>query len=807
MSEKVLELSISGMSCASCVTHITQKLKSLNGINYININFVSSKATIKFYDELISVGTIINALNNTGYKAELAHLELFISDISCASCIAKIEFTLKYVFGITNFNVNLATKKAIIEYIPEILSAQEIKKIITKSGFHPEYIQSNSDYEREKYEKKEYEEQKKKLIVSLLFSIPILIISMLMINFPFKNVVLLFLSLPVIFWAGIQFYIGAYKAFINKSANMNTLIAVGTGSAFIYSFIATVFPYLFVKTGNNVEVYYEVATVIITLIIMGRMLEAKAKGQTSQSIRRLLGLQPKTARVIYDDKESDVLIEDLKVNDIILVKPGEKIPVDGEIIEGLSSVDESMITGESFPVDKKLGDSIIGATINKTGSFKFKATKIGKDTVLQQIIILVEQAQGSKAPIQRLADIISGYFVPVVITLAVLTFIAWLLFSNDANKFHYALMAFVSVLIIACPCALGLATPTAIMVSTGIAAENGILIKSGASLEIAHKIKTVIIDKTGTITTGHPQVTDIITNMDKNKFLLYAASAEKVSEHPLANAIVTEALNKGLNLLSAQHFQSYTGNGVIAKIGENEILIGNKKLIEDNNIPIIYAEEEHNLSNQGKTVVFVAVNHTVEGIIALSDTIKPDSLYALKQLEEMGIEVIMVTGDHRNTAEYIADQVGLERIIASVLPKDKADIVKIIQAEGKVVAMVGDGINDAPALTQADIGIAIGTGTDIAIESADITLIKGNLTGVVKAIKLSNNTIRVIKQNLFFSFFYNVLGIPIAAGALYPAFGMLLSPMLAAFAMAASSISVVFNSLRLKSIKFQINKY
>lgn len=726
-----------------------------------------------------------------------AKLELFVPDIHCASCVATIEKSLKSAKGIVSCNTNFSTKTVYIDYIPEAISPNEIKKIISEAGYTPKEFETSLQKEKEIFEEKEYQEQKLKLIISLLFTTPIFILSMFFPDFSLKNWTMLILSLPVIFWAGGQFYIGAYKAFIHKSANMNTLIAVGTGAAFLYSFVATVFPDLFVSVGQKPEVYYEVATVIITLILMGRVLEAKAKGKTSQAIQRLIGLQPKIARVISESGEQDVLIEKLKVGDIILVKPGEKIPVDGEIIEGTSSINESMVTGESLPVDKKVGDIVIGATINQTGSFKYSATKVGADTMLRQIIRLVEQAQSSKAPIQRLADIISGYFVPIVIVIAIITFLLWFYFAPESIKLHYAIMNFVAVLIIACPCALGLATPTAIMVGTGLGAENGILIKSGASLETLHKVQTLILDKTGTITKGEPEVTDIITNMNQNDFLFYVASAEKNSEHPLSKAIMKKAELEKISLIEPQDFKSLTGNGIKATVDGKEILIGNQKLIEENKIDLNFSEEYQKFQNEGKTIVFVSINNKLEGIIAIADTIKLESVHAIKQFKDIGLEVIMLTGDNKKTAQTIAKQVGIDRVIAEVLPQEKANIVSQVQNENKIVAMVGDGINDAPALVKANVGIAIGTGTNIAMESSDITLIKGNLLDVADAIKLSQETIRVIKQNLFFSLFYNTMGIPIAAGLLYPAFGILLSPMVAAFAMAASSISVIFNSLRI----------
>ena len=803
MNEKYFEIYIENMSCASCAANIERRLNELSGIKEAYVNFGTGKASIKYDADTVSVQEIIETINNFGYETITSTLELLISDMHCASCASKIEKSLNSSFGILSAGINLANKQATIVYIPQAICPGDIKNIIKDSGYTPkDIIFEEKEKEIAELEEKEYREQKRKFIFSLIFTLPIFIISMTMLEFSFRNWLLLLLSIPVIFWAGGQFYGGAYRAFINRSASMNTLIAVGTGAAFIYSLAATVVPELFVTAGTMPEVYYEVATIIITLILMGRMLEARARGRASSAIRRLIGLQPKTARVIYDDKEQDVPVEDLRVGDIIIVRPGEKIPVDGEVIKGSSSVDESMITGESLPVEKNVNDVVIGATINKTGSFKYKAIKVGKDTTLQQIIRLVEQAQGSKAPIQRLADIISGYFVPVVMIIAIITFVVWFIIAPEATRLSFALITFVAVLIIACPCALGLATPTAIMVGTGLGAENGILIKNGISLETAYKIQTIILDKTGTITKGEPEVTDVLTNMDENRFLYYVASAEKVSEHPLAAAIVREAEKENILLVQPTEFSAQPGHGIQAIVDGKQILVGNQKLLTDKGIEFdFYLDKASKLAEVGKTTIFIAINNKIEGFIAIADTIKPDSKQAISELKSMGLEIIMVTGDNKKAAEAIAHQAGVDRFMAEVLPEDKVNVVKKIQEEGKIIAMVGDGINDAPALAQANIGIAIGTGTDIAIESSDITLIRGSLQSVASAIKLSKKTIDTIRQNLFFAFFYNVLGIPIAAGVFYPIFGVLLNPAIAAFAMAFSSVSVVTNSLRLRRMK------
>jgi Cu+-exporting ATPase len=586
---------------------------------------------------------------------------------------------------------------------------------------------------------------------------------------------------------------------------MNTLIAVGTSAAYLYSVAATLLPSLFLRGGIEPKVYFETSTIIITLILLGKLLEARAKGQTSEAIRKLMGLQPRTARVVRDGKEIDIPVEEVLVGDLVLVRPGEKIPVDGIIKDGKTSVDESMITGESMPVGKGRGDEVIGATINKTGSFKFEATKVGKDTALAQIVKLVQDAQGSKAPIQRLADVISGYFVPIVISLAIATFIIWFNFGpNPALTF--ALLNFVAVMIIACPCALGLATPTAIMVGTGKGAEHGILIKGGESLETAHRLTTVVFDKTGTLTRGQPEVTDVILANDftREDILEYAASAEKGSEHPLGEAIVKKATGENIKLSDPKDFNAIAGHGIEAKVKGRQVILGNLKLMRDRKIELGGLESEsERLANDGKTPMYTAIDRKAAGIIAVADTLKENSEEAVASLHQLGLEAVMLTGDNPRTAQAIARKVGIDKVLSEVLPEDKVREVKRLQSEGKVVAMVGDGIIDAPALAQADVGIAIGTGTDVAMEASDITLIKGDLQGVVASIELSKRTIKTIRQNLFWAFFYNTAGIPVAAGILYPFFGILLNPIFASAAMAFSSVSVVSNSLRLRRFKFK----
>ncbi len=670
------------------------------------------------------------------------------------------------------------------------------------------------EQKKESIERKKQKKLIQKLIAGAILSIIIFFISLNIIpgintiSDQVRFVILFILALPVQVWVGSQFYKGLVVVFKYRTADMNTLIAIGTLSAFIYSTVVTFFPKLFTRAGIELHVYFETAAIIITLILLGRFLEARAKGRASSAIKKLMQLEARTARVIVNGKEKEIDINEVKANDIILVKPGEKIPVDGIIIDGGSAVDESMVTGESIPVEKDKGCEVIGATLNTSGAFKFKATKVGKDTVLSQIIKLVEEAQGSKAPIQRLADTVASVFVPVVIGIAVITFIAWLIWGPDPS-ITFALVSFVAVLIIACPCALGLATPTAIMVGTGKGAENGILIKDATSLELAYKLNTIVLDKTGTLTKGEPVVTDIIpgesnSSYSSEELLRVSASSELQSEHPLGKAIIKKANELSLELAEPRNFKSITGKGIYAEVDGRKVLKGNPVLMRENSVDLSGLEKTAlDIADEGKTPVFVAVDGRVKGIIAVADTLKENAGEVVEKLHRLGLEVVMLTGDNKNTANAIAKRAGIERVLSEVLPDHKTDEVKKLQAEGKIVAMVGDGINDAPALVQADVGIAIGTGTDIAMESSSITLMKGNLEGVLKAIMLSRNTIRVIKQNLFFSFFYNSILIPVAAGVLYPLIGILISPMFAAAAMALSSISVISNSLRLRRLRLK----
>jgi len=754
----------------------------------------------------------ISSVRKSGYDVGTASIEIPIQGMECASCVQNIEKSLLRMRGITKAAVNLAMERAKVEYIPSEIGLAEIKNSIEQTGY--KVLEMLPEEELEDVERivrvREFKKLKIKFFAGLILGIIIFLGSMPRL-FPwvpaFLNnfFVLWAMATPVQFWIGWQFYRGAWGAFRHRNADMNTLIAVGTSAAYLYSVAATVFPSFFKEGGIKPEVFFDTSAIIIVLILLGRLLEARAKGQTSEAIKKLARLQPKTARVIRDGKEVDIPVEEVLVGDEVIVKPGEKIPVDGIVTEGKSAVDESMITGESMPANKETGDEIIGATINKTGSFQFRTTKVGKDTALAQIIKLVRDAQGSKAPIQRLADVIAGYFVPIVISIAIATFVIWLNFG-PIPVLTFALLNFVAVMIIACPCALGLATPTAVMVGTGKGAENGILIKGGESLETAHKLDAVVFDKTGTLTKGEPEVTDIITHktFTKEEILKYAASAEKTSEHPLGDAIVKKADERGIELHEAKDFNAIEGHGIEAIVDRKNLLLGNVKLMHDRNIKTKDLEvRAEQLALEGKTPIYVALEKKAVGLIAVADTLKENSVHAVEKLKKMGLEIVMLTGDNQRTAEAIARRAGIDRVLPEVLPEDKVHEIKKLQSEGKKVAMVGDGINDAPALAQADVGIAIGSGTDVAMEASDITLIKGDLQGVVSAIELSKRTIRVIKQNLFWAFFYNTAGIPIAAGILYPFFGVLLNPIFASVAMAFSSVSVVSNSLRLRRIKLR----
>ena len=742
---------------------------------------------------------------------------LNIEGMTCASCSNFVEKALSRTPGVKSATVNLASEKATIEYLPGQIDRAGLKAAVEQAGYgvheaNPA-VAANvlaSDDELDARKAAAYANLKRRFQVAVGLAVIIMALSMLMlwpammsrVSMPLLNYVLLALTLPVLLYSGREFFVSAWNGFLHRTASMDTLIAVGTGAAFLYSLAATLIPNWFTRHGIMPEVYYDTTATIIALILLGKVLESRAKSKTSAAIKALMGLQAKTARVVRSGQEMDVPIEQVLVGDEVVVRPGEKVATDGLIITGRSAVDESMLTGESLPVEKKEGDNVFGATLNKTGSFRFRVSKVGAETMLAQIVKLVEEAQGSRAPIQQLADKVSAVFVPVVIMIAIATFVLWFDFAPEATRVPLALVNFVAVLIIACPCALGLATPTAIMVGTGKGAEHGVLIRNAEALEKAEKVTTVLLDKTGTITRGEPAVTDFVpTNGDTAAHLLpLLAAVERQSEHPLAEAVVRYADAQNSAKLTATAFQAYEGRGAGASVDGQVILLGNRRLLTEHNVVLSTDTEQAaaQLLSQAKTVLYAAIGGHVAALIGVADTVRESSLAAIQAMQADGIEVVMMTGDNQQTAAKVAEQVGIKRFFAEVLPADKASKVKELQAEGRIVAMVGDGINDAPALAQADIGLAMGGGTDVAMEAAGITLMRSDLQGVVTAIDLSRQTMRTIKQNLFFAFIYNTLGIPIAAGLLYPFTGWLLSPMLAAGAMALSSVSVLTNSLRLR---------
>lgn len=800
---------IEGMTCAACASAVERVTKKVDGVKSSSVNLATEKLTVEF-DENIKDEEIKKAVEKAGYKVSFKKVKetYKVEGMTCAACVRAVEKAVTKVAGVEKASVNLATEKVTVEYDSEVSSANDLKQAVEDAGY--KLIIEKKDQNKIVNDSL-IKSLKLRFIISAIFAVPLLYIAMgPMIGIPvpkFLNhsinpvtnvIVQMLLTIPVIIM-GYKFYIVGFKTLWKRNPNMDSLIAIGTAAAFIYG----VYAFFKILGGDSSfvhQLYFESAAVILTLITLGKYFEALSKGKTSEAIKKLMGLAPKTALVERGGEELVLDIEEVVVGDIVIVKPGERMPVDGVVISGSTAVDESMLTGESIPVEKNIGDKIVGASINKYGSIKYRTTKVGSDTVLAQIIKLVEEAQGSKAPISKLADIISGYFVPIVMGLALLAGILWYIFKLDLEL---ALTIFISVLVIACPCALGLATPTAIMVGTGKGAEHGVLIKSGEALETAHKIKVVVFDKTGTITIGKPVVTDVITSeLKEEELLLLAASSEKASEHPLGEAIVNEAIKKGLELKEVSSFKAIPGAGIEVVIDERLIYLGNQKLMVDNNIVLgKYEDLANTLANQGKTPMYVAIENEIKGIIAVSDVIKENSKKAILKLHEMGIKVAMVTGDNKKTAAAISKQVGIDFVLAEVLPEDKAKEVKNLQANTEVVAFVGDGINDAPALAASDIGIAIGSGTDIAMESADIVLMKSDLLDVVTAIDLSKKTIKNIKQNLFWAFLYNSLGIPIAMGFLTLFNGPLLNPMFAGAAMSLSSVSVVANALRLKRFK------
>ncbi len=806
---------IIGMTCSACANRIEKVVSKMEGVKDANVNFATETLTVNYDEKSITKADIEQKVEKIGFKIQknIQSHNYKIEGMTCSACANRVEKVTKKMPGVENAVVNFATEKLSISYDADVINFGDIKEKVEKAG----YKLIREDEQKVEEKRKKLDEKGKlfwRLILSLIFAVPLLTITMgHMVGMPLPNIIdpmmnplnfaiiQLVLTIPVMI-IGYKFYYIGYKNLFKLSPNMDSLIAIGTSAAFIYSLYGTYNIY----TGDGsyaMSLYYEAAVTILALITLGKYLEAISKGKTSQAIKKLMGLAPKTATIVRNGKELVIPIDEVIVGDIIIVKPGEKLPVDGEVIEGATAVDEAMLTGESIPVEKIVGSKVIGASINKTGFIKYKATKVGKDTALSQIIKLVEDAQGSKAPIAKLADIISSYFVPIVIGLAILASIGWLI-AGESGVF--ALTIFISVLVIACPCALGLATPTAIMVGTGKGAEYGVLIKGGEALEVTHQIDTIVFDKTGTITEGKPVVTDIITTtISEEELLSRAASSEKGSEHPLGEAIVKGAEERNIKFKEISNFKAIPGHGIQVEIEGKIILLGNKKLMTENSIEVgDLGVKSDKLANEGKTPMYIAINNKLEGIIAVADTVKPSSKEAIENLHKMGIKVAMITGDNKKTADAIAKQVGIDIVLAEVLPEDKANEVKKLQEKGSKVAMVGDGINDAPALAKADIGIAIGTGTDVAIESANIVLMKGDLKDVATAIKLSKATIRNIKQNLFWAFGYNVLGIPVAMGVLHIFGGPLLNPMIGAAAMSLSSVSVLANALRLRG--FNPNK-
>nr|WP_302661006.1 heavy metal translocating P-type ATPase [uncultured Clostridium sp.] len=802
---------IEGMSCSACANRVERVVKKMNGVEEASVNFATETLLVKFDDAKIDAPKIEEAIVKAGYsvRKDMRDYTFKVEGMSCSACANRVERITKKIDGVESANVNFATEKLTVRVDAEKVRYSDIKLAVDKAGF--KLIKEEDQIKEVSKKKDESKILLNRFIFSLIFTVPLLIISMgHMVGMPLPSIidpmknplnfalVQLVLTIPVMV-AGYKFYKIGYKNLFKLSPNMDSLIAIGTSAAVAYGLFA-IYKILNGETHYAMHLYFESAVVILTLITLGKYLEAVSKGKTSEAIKKLMGLAPKTATIIKNGKEVSIPIEEVIVGDIILVKPGEKLPVDGEIIEGSTSIDESMLTGESIPVEKNIGSTVIGASINKSGFIKYKATKVGKDTALAQIVKLVEEAQGTKAPIAKMADIIAAYFVPTVMALAIIAAVGWLI-AGESTVF--ALTIFISVLVIACPCALGLATPTAIMVGTGKGAENGVLIKGGEALETTYKIDTIVFDKTGTITEGKPKVTDIICNgIKEEEVLVLAASAEKGSEHPLGEAIVREAEDRSLEFKSLEHFKAVPGHGIEVTIEGKDILLGNKKLMIENNINIesLHVESDR-LATEGKTPMYIAINNKLSGIIAVADTVKENSKAAIEELKKMNVKVAMITGDNKKTAEAIAKSVGIDIVLAEVLPEDKANEVKKLQKQNRKVAMVGDGINDAPALVQADVGIAIGSGTDVAIESADIVLMKSDLKDVVTAIRLSKATIKNIKENLFWAFGYNVLGIPVAMGVLHIFGGPLLNPMIAAAAMSFSSVSVLLNALRLKKFK------
>ncbi|MGB7531764.1 MAG: heavy metal translocating P-type ATPase [Halobacteriota archaeon] len=796
---KKAELKISGMTCATCATTIEKSLLSQDGVADAQVNLGNETATVEYDSTKVKLTHLEKAVTDAGYGVIHERVTLKIGEMTCATCVKTIENSFKRLDGIISVNVNLGAEKAYVTYNPKMTTVAEMKRAIEEAGYQYLGVEGEETEDLEKVAReKDLGEKRNRFIVGFAVGIPLMILMYVPVDFPVdfpfsKAYFMLVVSAPAFIYVSHPIFSAAYRSLKNRNLNMDVMYSMGIGVAFVSSILGT-FEFIL----SREFLFYDTAVILASFLTIGRYLEARAKGKTSEAIKKLMGLQPKTATVIRDDHDIEIPIEDVQIDDIVVVKPGEKIPVDGEVVDGESYVDESMITGEPIPVLKRKGDDIVGGTLNTNSVIKFRATKIGSDTVLSQIIKLVEDAQGSKPPVQRIADKAVSYFIPTVLAIAILSFAMWYLILG--NTLLFALIALISVLVIACPCALGLATPTAVTVGIGRGAELGVLIKKGEALEISEKLTTIVFDKTGTLTKGKPEVTDIIgTGIENRELLRLAASVEKNSQHPLAEAIVRKAQEEGIELAASEGFDTFGGKGVTAKVGRKEVLIGNRILFSERNISYQKVEEKIvHLEEEGNTVILIALDNEIGGIIAIADTLKERTKDAVKEFKNMKFTVVMITGDNARTAHAIAKQIGIENVLAEVLPQDKADEVKKLQERGEVVAFVGDGINDAPALAQADVGIAIGSGTDVAIESGEIVLIKDDLMDAVAAVQLSKKVMSRIKQNLFWAFAYNTALIPVAAGILYPFFGITFKPELAGLAMAMSSVTVVTLSLMLK---------
>ena len=818
---RTLTLPVEGMSCAGCAANVERALESVPGVEEATVNFAAEEATVRLAGDPAApgAGALIEAVARAGYGVRKEELELAIEGMHCASCVARVEAELREVPGVVGASVNLAAGSALVRTIPDAVRGRDLAEAVRRAGYDATPVTGarREDEARRAEREREVARLGRRFWIAAAFTSPLVVFEMIPHLLAPLGVELegwprldpwsqLLLATPVVLYSGQWFFRGAWKGVLHRSADMNTLIAVGTGTAYLYSAIATVAPGIFRAAGIEPVVYFEAAATIVTLILLGTWLEQRARGRTGEAIRALLNLQPETARIRREEREVEVAVEEIEAGDLVVVRPGERIAVDGEVVEGRTTVDESMLTGESMPIERGPGDEVVGGTMNRSGAFVFRATKVGAETALAQIVRLVKEAQASKAPVQRLADTVAAYFVPIVIAIAIATFVVWFV-VGPVPSLTYAVVTSVAVLIIACPCAMGLATPTAVMVGTGRGAEMGILIKDAESLQKAHALDTVLLDKTGTVTRGEPEVTDVLpgAGWSEAELLAVAAAVERGSEHPVGEAIVRAAEQRGVMQAGATAFEALAGRGVQALVEGREVLIGTAKLLRERGVSSVEAigGVAERLAEDGKTPVVVARDKATLGIIAVADTVLEGAAEAVAALREQGLDVVMMTGDNRRTAEAVARQVGIERVLADVLPDEKAGQVRALQSEGRVVAMVGDGINDAPALVQADIGIAIGTGTDVAIEAGDITLIRADLRGVVRAIELSRKTMRTIRQNLFWAFVYNGLGIPLAAGVFYPWTRLLLAPWVGAVAMVLSDLFVMGNSLRLRSVALQ----